>query len=307
MEGKGKERSGCTRWIRLLLFALVSGLVLFLAGYDIMWVYANSNPVRREICCSTPLDYGYSFKDVKFSTQDGPVLSGWYIPSKNGAAVILLHGYGANRMEMLGRAVMLADHGYGVFLYDQRASGESEGELRSFGWLDVEDVRAALDLLTTYPDVDQDRIGILGFSQGGQIALRAAAENEQIKAAIAEEPGFSVMEDIPEFNNLYDRWLVFQYRIGLFGIRWRTGVTNPSGVVEGLAKITPRPMMFIASHEEEDAEYIMVRYYYDLVDEPKEWWSVPEAKHGQIPEVRPVEYEAEITDFFNEWLFEDSD
>ena len=45
-------------------------------------------------------------------------LSGWYVPSRNGAVVILLHGYGNNRAQMWPRAEPLARAGYGVLLYD---------------------------------------------------------------------------------------------------------------------------------------------------------------------------------------------
>ncbi len=40
------------------------------------------------------------YEDVALTTSDGLRLSGWYIPSQNGAAVILLHGYGTNRIQM---------------------------------------------------------------------------------------------------------------------------------------------------------------------------------------------------------------
>jgi len=152
--------------------------------------------------------------------------------------VILLHGYGANRVEMVGRAGLLAKHGYGVLLYDQRASGESEGEFRSFGWVDVDDVPVALDFLVGRDEVDLERVGVLGFSQGVQIALRAAAETDRLRAVVAEVPGFSTLEDLPRMTTWGDRWKVLNYALGFKGLEWWTGVRNPSGVVKSLPSIS---------------------------------------------------------------------
>ncbi len=59
-------------------------------------------------------------------SSDGVTLSGWYIRLQNSAAVILLHGYNANRMDTLNHAELLAHHGYGVLMYDLRGHGERE-------------------------------------------------------------------------------------------------------------------------------------------------------------------------------------
>ena len=61
-------------------------------------------------------------------------LSGWYVPSRNGAAVVLLHGAGSTRSAVLPHAVVLADDGFGVLLYDARGHGRSQGRAMDFGW-----------------------------------------------------------------------------------------------------------------------------------------------------------------------------
>ena len=95
----------------------------------------------------TPGERGLTYENIALTTADGLKLRGWYIPSHNRAAVIALHGYGSNRLGAMPYAEMLAGHGYGVLLYDQRASGESEGAVLSWGWRDVGDVASALDFL----------------------------------------------------------------------------------------------------------------------------------------------------------------
>ena len=63
-------------------------------------------------------------------TSDGVKLAGWYVPSRNGAAVIAFPG----RSGPLEHARMLARHGYGVLMLDMRGQGESEGDPNAFGW-----------------------------------------------------------------------------------------------------------------------------------------------------------------------------
>jgi fermentation-respiration switch protein FrsA (DUF1100 family) len=205
-------------------------------------------------------------------------------------------------MEMLKRATILAGRGYGVLLYDERASGNSGGETRSMGWADVDDVPAALLFLQGREDVDSERIGILGFSIGGQIALRAAAEMEQLKAVVAEEPAFASLQDLSSLTSLYERWIVFNYRLGFKALEWRTGVRQPRGVVESIAAIAPRPLLVIATGSPKDPEYRLIRHFYEQAGEPKTLWGVPGASHGGVPVVRPEEYAERVVTFFDEAL-----
>lgn len=293
------NKRGWRYWIRLLAVGLIWGFTLLNLGYIVLWVHSTSEPANKSICCLTPANMGFNYEEITLTTKDNFSLYGWYIPSRNGAAVILLHGYGGNRLEMLGRAGLLAAHGYGVLLYDERASGESEGDLRSYGWLDVGDVPSAIDFLVLQAGVGSQRIGILGFSIGGQIALRTAAKSPSLQAVVAEEPGFATYEDIPRFSGLGDRWIGMGYWFSFKGLEWRLGVPAPAGVVESLPGIPPRPVLFVASGSCDEASCLIVRHFYDLAGDPKIWWNVPEAGHGQIPFLRPQEYEDRIVDFFD--------
>jgi len=305
MKPKTRKKRGCRYWFNLLLVGFLGALFLCHPAYIALWVQVMAGPARAPACCTTPADLGFDYEEVAISSEDGVRLAGWYIPSRNRAVVILLHGYGANRMEMLARAQILAGQGYGVLLYDQRASGESEGETRSFGWADVQDVQAVLGFLQKRPDVDAERIGILGFSLGGQITLRAAAETSEIKAVVAEEPGHATIEDIPPLPSLYDRWVTFTYWLGFKALEWRTGVRPQRGVIDGIAVISPRPVLFIVTGPHDDPGHRMVEYFYEHAREPKTLWQVPEAGHGDVPQVRPEEYEERILSFFDEALLVD--
>ena len=128
---------------------------------------------------------GAAYEDVQFETSDGLTLRGWYVPSRNGAAVIAFPG----RKGPQRQARMLARHGYGVLLFDRRGEGASDGEPNTWGWGGDRDVKAAIDYLQHRPDVDPDRIGGLGRSVGGEMMIETAAETSDLKAVVSDGAG----------------------------------------------------------------------------------------------------------------------
>jgi len=279
---------------------VVGGLMIGYVAFVFISAETLIQPAHTTLGGITPADRGLTYENVTLATSDGLTLRGWYLPSHNGAAIILLHGYGGNRLEMLQRAALLAKHGYGVLLYDERASGESDGDKRTFGWLDVNDVPLALTYLHTRSEIAPQRIGILGFSIGGQIALRAAAQSDQLKAVIAEEPGFARISDVPDVPTMEDKFYVVSYWLGEKWLSLRTRVPIPEGVVDGLPRIAPRPILFIATGQ--DYGRALVKYFFDRAGEAKQWWEVPETTHGGSPQAHPDEYEATIVNFLDRAL-----
>ncbi|NIO70004.1 MAG: alpha/beta fold hydrolase, partial [Anaerolineae bacterium] len=183
-------------WLNLLCAFVIASLIgTAVVVIDLSYRCAyNLVHTRRAPITSTPVERGLSFEPVSFTSTDGLRLVGWYIPSRNGAAIILCHGLRCNRVDMLPQAVLLAEHGYGSFLFDFRAHGESEGEMLTYGYGETEDVLAAVDYLLSRPDIDPQRIGILGGSLGAATALRAAARSAHLKAVVAES-AFTSLED----------------------------------------------------------------------------------------------------------------
>ncbi|HSD83184.1 MAG TPA: alpha/beta fold hydrolase [Anaerolineae bacterium] len=294
------KRRGCRYWLKLLIVGAIGGLVIGYVGYVIVAAEMYAQPARVSLGGITPRDKGLSYEDVTLTTADGLSLQGWYLPSRNRAAIILLHGYGGNRLEVLDRAALLAQHDYGVLLYDERGSGESGGDQRTFGWLDVNDVSLALAYLQARAEIDPQRIGLLGFSIGGQIALRAAAQSDHVKVVVAEEPGFARISDVPDLPGLMDNFYDVSYWIGERWLSLRTGAPIPTGVVDELKRMTPRPILFTATGQ--DYGRALVRYFYEQAADPKEWWEVPETDHGNSLRARPQEYEHIVIDFLDRGL-----
>jgi pimeloyl-ACP methyl ester carboxylesterase len=280
---------------------MVSFLVLGFVAYNVNWVLSMAAPNNRALCCQTPADFGHHFEAVSFNGGDGQTMHGWWIPSNNGSAVIMLHGYASDRTQMLERADIVAREGYGVLLYDQRAHGESEGDYCSFGWADIRDIPAALDFVRQQPGVVGGKIGILGFSQGGQVALRAAADHPEIAAVIAEEPAFVRVSDVPPPSSFGDKWIAFLYRLDLPGISLRTGEPIPPGILDDLPFIGDRPVFYISGGPPEEMSHLLIAHFHQHTANAT-LWNVPEARHGSIPRDRPEEYAERILAFLAENL-----
>ena len=104
------------------------------------------------------------------------------------AAFLVLHGFGSNRSSsnVLAPSKVLGELGYVTLAFDMRGCGESEGEHGRVICLEqVEDTRNALTLLTRQACVDPQRIGVIGSSFGGAVAVYAAGVDDRFAAVIS--------------------------------------------------------------------------------------------------------------------------
>lgn len=114
-------------------------------------------------------------------TSAGEKLGAWYSPASTGAAIVLCHGAGGDRTQLLVEARALARQGFGVLLFDWPGHGASTGEVT---WHDRErrSLVATLDWLTQQPEIDAKRVGAVGFSLGGYILSQVAKTDRRVRA-----------------------------------------------------------------------------------------------------------------------------
>jgi alpha/beta superfamily hydrolase len=136
-----------------------------------------------------------AYRDVTFKASDGLDIAGWYRPSENGAAVVVVHGGSSDRKGSVDHARMLASHGYGVLLYDARGRGESDGSENNYGWDWGKDVAGALAFLKGRDDVDPKKIGALGLSTGADVLIEVAAQRPDLAAVVADGAAAGSFED----------------------------------------------------------------------------------------------------------------
>jgi dipeptidyl aminopeptidase/acylaminoacyl peptidase len=109
-------------------------------------------------------------------------------PSERRGAFLVLHGFGSNSESptVLAPTRVLSEFGYVTLRFDMRGCGKSEGEFGRVICLEqVEDLGNALNFLATHPAVDPDRIGAIGSSFGGAVAVYAGGTNQRLAAVIS--------------------------------------------------------------------------------------------------------------------------
>jgi len=111
--------------------------------------------------------------------------------------LIMLHGFGCCKEQMLPWALELASAGYRVALVDLRGHGRSTGEWVGFGALEKRDMIKVLDTLEQ-KGLGKIPVGILGVSYGASVALDFAAEDARVNTVVAIEPFSSARAGIPE-------------------------------------------------------------------------------------------------------------
>ncbi len=103
-------------------------------------------------------------------------------------AIAVSGPFGAVKEQSSGLyAQQLAERGFLTIAFDPSFTGESGGHPRRVASPDinVEDFSAAIDFLSVQPDVDSDRLGVLGVCGWGGIAIQAAINDPRIKATVA--------------------------------------------------------------------------------------------------------------------------
>jgi dienelactone hydrolase len=289
--------SRARRYGRRALIAVGAAVALYVVVGPILFALGFTHMPRTTV---DPAELGRPHETVTIRTSDGLDLAGWYLPSRNGAAVIAFPG----RKGPVPHARLLAREGYGVLLLDMRGRGESEGDPHAFGWGSAKDVRAAIDFLTARSDVRAGRIGGLGLSVGGELLLETAAADSRLRAVVSEGAGMRVLDEglhIPGAS-----WLAIPQTVTLMGaLRVISSDPPPRSLRELVQLIAPRPILLIeAGHGQGGEELNSV--YYERAGEPKEYWLIPEARHTGGLTARPTEYAQRVVGFFDRYLLPDA-
>jgi dipeptidyl-peptidase 4 len=143
-------------------------------------------------------------KYLEFKADDGTVLYGRLLLPPDGAASgkipLIINIYGGPAGQMVRKGVpdafdeILARKGFAIFAVDNRGTPGRDRKFQTairheFGAIELKDQLTALDqLLAQYPQLDPDRIGIWGWSNGGSMTLYAMTHSERFRAGVAVAP-----------------------------------------------------------------------------------------------------------------------
>ena len=283
-------------WRSILTFTVkaITALAVLIILVGLAQVNNALHPPRIVPPGNTLRESRIEFQHLDLITEDGIRLSAWYTPPRKGAVILLAHGYGDNRPEWVH--AMLAKKGYGVLSWDARAHGESDGEISTVGYLEVLDVKAALDFVLAQPDVNH--VGAWGGSMGGATLIRATAQFLEIEALFVDS-SFASLND--EFDFLVPYPVINP--LAKFLAEWQTGFSiKDLDLVKDIARIGPRPVYIVHSLGDTVAPPDAGEKLFNAANEPRFLWVEEDAAHLSIHLVNERRYQRRLIGFFDEWL-----
>jgi dienelactone hydrolase len=123
-------------------------------------------------------------RTVRFPSGDVELFGRLILPEGKGPhpAVVMVHGSEKDAATVVSHeGWLLAPHGIAVLMFDKRGTGQSEGKFGMDFTQLAGDVDAAVDWLRQQPEIDPERIGLAGYSQGGWVAPLAASNSKAVK------------------------------------------------------------------------------------------------------------------------------
>ncbi len=275
--------------VKLALFAaaFVGGfLVLSLLSF---WIAVR--PPRIAIPLH-PRDFRLAVEEVTIAAEDGVKLAAWLVTRPGAPAVVLLHGYPAEKADMLPIAAALT-RDFTVLLLDQRYFGRSGGRATTLGRKERGDLKRAIDFLSAR---GVPAVGVFGFSLGGAVALTTAAEDPRITAVAAYAP----FADLATLGHELYAWLwVLKYPfVGMMRVWSRVflGGDIASPTPAAAAATLSIPVLLIASREDEQIPFRHAeRLRQALAKNPRaEFEFTARGRHGELG----PDFEARLARFF---------
>lgn len=147
----GRRQSNSILRVSLVLSIIAA---VFIATISLTVLSANNlmNIDKNEVT-NVPSNILPSYSTTSFQSADGQTpLQGWFFKTSNPVStIIVVHDTGSNRLpfgvSMIDMVETWLDSGYNVFLFDQRNSGTSEGDISCYGYLEWQDVLGAIAIV----------------------------------------------------------------------------------------------------------------------------------------------------------------
>lgn len=287
-------------WVAVIIIIIA---VIFFWGWFSADIVLKIPRLKIE---TTPKDYGLNYENHIVTSSDGLKLSAWFVPYQGSATtVILLHGWGANKGNILPNTYFLHHRGHYNLLYaDYRNHGESEGKRTSLGYHEKKDVKAMVEFLKKSKPESSKHIGILGVSLGAVIGILGSAEIPEIEALVAESPFGRPSDVIVRYGKLFYNMPRFPLiDITVLFVQLKLGVRfKEFQAVDYIGRIAPRPVYLIQSADDLRMPRSEGESLIAAAKEPKKLWTVPGADHGEAYAKAPVEYEKKVLKFFEQYI-----
>lgn len=238
-------------------------------------------------------------------------------PGEKRPGIVLCHGYSGIRPLILpDYAKVFVEAGYPCLTFDYRGYGGSEGtKYRIMAMEQIEDIRNAITFFETLPEVNADRIGIWGTSNGGAHIVTTAGLDQRVKCAVGQVgfgDGWRLLMDIrspaereallkllaadrkqrvltgkgghadtatllasPQTKAAFSAWLP-EVPALYCEIPWESAEsTMEYRPIDYAARIAPRALMLIGAENDDLCKIDGYKAVFDAAKEPKKWVQYP--------------------------------
>ena len=300
------------RWLRRTAYVLLAGLFLFIFGFVPWFLGTRVTKGRfayndRENAGLTPASFSLPFEDVGFDAPGGIHLKGWWVPAPDAhGTVVLVHGLNRSRIEMVRKVPFLHEQGWNALLFDLRHHGESGGSVRSLGWFEREDVRAASAFARTK---GSGPVVVWGVSLGAAAAALAAADDPSIAGLVCDSSYLSLPDTVRHHVQLFRHaawWLrpVPSWPTSSEFLFWigRSAHFDPDAadVRAASARLAGRPTLFVCNSGDRRMPPEIAFKLKEAAGDQAKVLVVPGHSHGGAWREGTAAYESAVADLLRE-------
>ena len=283
----------------IAIFGVLASAAIFTLG-----AVAAQNamrPPRLPVALACPCFSHMHCESVAITAKDGVVLKGWfYAPDEpTGRTIILLHGIGSNRQDMVALGYLFLRHGYSVLEPDLRGHGESGG-LATYGVLDADDIHRWVDLMVK----NGNSLNLYGFgaSLGASVLLESLKQESRFHAIVAESPYYdfpSIAEErIARLLPTGLKWVTIPFvASGIAWVNWHEGINLHDASAANGMRSTTTPVFLIHGLQDDKTSPDNSRRLASI--RRAQLWLVPGSHHADAWRTVPAEFEERVTAWFS--------
>ena len=282
-----------------------------------------------EICkCLNITKFNPPEEKVRFDSEGLKLAGVLHLPDRKAPGVVLCHGAGGHKLYHKWEADPLVEAGFAVLRFDFRGCGESEGKRGMIKPSDeIRDLKNAITYLQGIRGVDGEKVGVLGHSLGGAVAIACSSEDRRIKAAVAISAPSGLTEALPFDRDRILRLLSMDKVKRAYGEGLKMSLDDvPAGqrrlsradlqaaemllhdplvvreffvesieemmtfrVADLVDRVSPTPILFIYGEEDLVTHLGQAHELYERAKEPKEIRIIKDAGHAiPVEEINPL-------------------
>lgn len=261
---------------------------------------------QRSIAENTAADNAWYLmqhpREWQLTSRDGLRLRASFIPNVRGTGnrvVILAHGLGHSREQMIPWARTFADWGYDVLMPDARAHGESEGTTIGYGWLDRHDYQQWIDQVIEFRG-SAVQIVLLGISMGAATVLATTGEDlpTNVKAVIADSGYASILSEARyRLQHKYHVPAAPTMALANQVSRVDAGYRLADGDIAAQVRHTRLPIFFIQGAHDQTVPVANLDVLFQAAVGPKAKYRHPTAAHIATRAADPATYDRKVAAF----------